>query len=474
MLGEMHSVRIYHSALTEMDIKQLAGKTVDLLSVSPTCQCPSSRPRLTSSSLMCVDITDSNSVTRINSDSHPTFYMTDASLSTWWQSENADVPVIVDIALGSLREVLVVEIKFESEYPKAMILDKSLDGTNWVTLQYFASDCQVAFGLPTRGVLVNSTDVNCVSVYSIAGHSGDAEFRFLDKSRPGVSMYLTDTTMQEFVQARYIRFQLLQSFGLVPTRTYFAIKHVSVSGRACVCNGHSDTCIDGVCVCRHNTAGSNCDRCLPLYNQQPWKRGGITSANECVECQCYGHASTCVYDKAINSGRCLNCLHNTAGAKCDECTTFYYRKSGTSLHSVNVCSDCDCLLGGVTDNGDCQRGDLPNGDSGQCKCKLLTTGQTCDRCIDGFYNLTAFNPKGCEECGCDIIGTVGASLSCDSITGKCHCKEHVVGLQCDECERGYYNLSHPDGCQPCHTQCSSSGCIGPGADKCNVRYYNFL
>ena len=466
----MHSVRIYHSALTEYDIKQLGGLVVFPPSVSPRCRCPPSHPRLNSNTLTCSDITNSDSLARINVNSHPAFYITDTSTTTWWQSENSVVPVMVEIPLGALREVLLTEVKFTSEYPKAMRLDKSLDGTEWVTLQYFASDCQAVFGLPAHGILTNSTDVNCVSTYSIAEKNGDAQFKFLDKLRPGVSNYLTDSTMQDFVQARYVRVQLLQSFGSIPKRTQFAIKHISISGRACVCNGHSDMCMNGKCVCRHNTDGNNCERCLPLYNKQPWKAGTIKSASECLQCQCYGHSTSCVYDEKSSDGRCVNCSHNTAGLECEQCSVFYYRQPGTSLYSVNVCSNCNCHLAGVTNSGDCQRGDLTNGDSGQCNCKLLTAGRTCDHCIDGFYNLSASNPDGCDQCGCDATGTVGGSVSCDSITGQCRCKPHVVGLQCDECERGYHNLSNPNGCELCHVQCSSLGCSGPGPDDCNVRY----
>ena len=35
-------------------------------------------------------------------------------------------------------------------------------------------------------------------------------------------------------------------------------------------------------------------------------------------------------------------------------------------------------------------------DPGDCLCKNKTTGRRCDRCQDGYYNLTAENPEGCQ------------------------------------------------------------------------------
>lgn len=41
--------------------------------------------------------------------------------------------------------------------------------------------------------------------------------------------------------------------------------------------------VHGKCVCRHNTAGDHCERCAPLYNDQPWQaaNGIIGTPHKC-------------------------------------------------------------------------------------------------------------------------------------------------------------------------------------------------
>ncbi len=69
---------------------------------------------------------------------------------------------------------------------------------------------------------------------------------------------------------------------------YYAISNLVVGGR-CKCNGHASECIEGVtggikkyvCRCEHNTAGDDCEKCKPLYNDRPWARATRNTANPC-------------------------------------------------------------------------------------------------------------------------------------------------------------------------------------------------
>ena len=54
---------------------------------------------------------------------------------------------------------------------------------------------------------------------------------------------------------------------------------------------------------------------------------------------------------------------------------------------------------------------------------------------DGHGNLEA----GCEECNCDHQGST--SERCNPVTGQCGCKKGVIGLRCDVCEKGHFDLT---------------------------------
>ena len=60
----------------------------------------------------------------------------------------------------------------------------------------------------------------------------------------------------------------------------------------------------------------------------------------------------------------------------------------------------------------------------------------------GFYGIKM--RKGCLECGCDAVGSFG--FNCNTQTGQCSCKPGVSGQICDRCHLGYFNLSTV-GCQ---------------------------
>ena len=109
-----------------------------------------------------------------------------------------------------------------------------------------------------------------------------------------------------------------------------------------------------------------CDSCKPLYNDKLFRPGDQLNAFNCKPCQCYNHASSCVYNASLDpfpsdhnrggGGMCVDCAHNTEGRNCQKCKQFYFRAEGTSLSAVDVCKSCDCNAVGMTDaNAECLR-----------------------------------------------------------------------------------------------------------------------
>lgn len=63
-----------------------------------------------------------------------------------------------------------------------------------------------------------------------------------------------------------------------------------------------------------------------------------------------------------------------------------------------IISACSCDPLGSEDNGECLGHSDPARGlvAGQCFCKTYVTGESCDSCQDGYYDLSADNPDGCS------------------------------------------------------------------------------
>ncbi|KAG9353218.1 hypothetical protein JZ751_017794 [Albula glossodonta] len=82
-----------------------------------------------------------------------------------------------------------------------------------------------------------------------------------------------------------------------PQGASFAV-YTLLAGGTCLCHGHAEQClpltvrrgallqtdmVHGRCICLHHTAGEHCDKCAPLYNDQPWRpaNGSSGEPNPC-------------------------------------------------------------------------------------------------------------------------------------------------------------------------------------------------
>nr|XP_037852599.1 netrin-4 isoform X2 [Chlorocebus sabaeus] len=174
--------------------------------------------------------------------------------------------------------------------------------------------------------------------------------------------------------------------------------------------------VHGKCMCKHNTAGSHCQHCAPLYNDRPWEAAdGKTGApNECRTCKCNGHADTCHFDVNVweasgnrSGGVCDDCQHNTEGQHCQRCKPGFYRDLRRPFSAPDACKPCSCHPVGsaVLPANSVTFCDPSNGD---CPCKPGVAGRHCDRCMVGYWG---FGDYGCRPCDC--------AGSCDPITGDC-------------------------------------------------------
>uniref|UniRef100_A0A8C8S7I5 Netrin-1 n=1 Tax=Pelusios castaneus TaxID=367368 RepID=A0A8C8S7I5_9SAUR len=354
---------------------------------------------------------------------------------TWWQSAQGVHREEIRLDLETAFYLTHVIIVFKSPRPAAMVLERSQDkGQTWRPYKYFSVNCTATFGLPDD---LTEEGSMCTSRYSdaVPCTRGEVIFRALTPTNKIEDPYSAEA--QDLLKLTNLRLLLLkrqecpcQGLGLLekPQRfAHYAIYDLIVRG-SCFCNGHAEECqlsngtgstenmVHGKCVCRHNTAGKHCERCAPLYNDQPWKPGdGKTGApNECRKCRCHNHADSCHFNLSVwlasgkqSGGVCDNCKHNTEGHRCQRCKPGFYRDRGKLMSSPEVCKPCSCQPMGSA-NATFSRSWRCHPKTGFCYCKPGVAGPNCDRCLMGYWG---FGENGCRPCDC--------ARDCDPHTGNC-------------------------------------------------------
>uniref|UniRef100_A0A8C5T7X4 Netrin-4 n=1 Tax=Malurus cyaneus samueli TaxID=2593467 RepID=A0A8C5T7X4_9PASS len=369
--------------------------------------------------------------------SHLPADMTDdffANPISWWQSAQGVHREEIRLDFETEFYLTHVIAVFKSPRPAAMVLERSQDyGQTWRPYKYFSVNCTATFGLQDDLIEEGSM---CTSRYSdaVPCTRGEVIYRALGPANKIEDPYSPQA--QDLLKLTNLRLLLLKrqecpchGLGLVekPQRfAHYAIYDLIIRG-SCFCNGHAEECdsgaapcrvpgVHGKCVCRHNTAGDHCEKCAPLYNDQPWKPGdGKTGApNECRKCRCHNHAESCHFDLSVwlasgkrSGGVCDNCKHNTEGHRCQRCKPGFYRDRGKPLSSPEVCKPCACQpMGSANTTFSSSWRCHPR--TGFCYCKPGVAGPKCDRCLVGYWG---FGEHGCQPCDC--------ARDCDQHTGTC-------------------------------------------------------
>ncbi|XP_070687634.1 laminin subunit beta-4 [Pempheris klunzingeri] len=401
----------------------------------------------------------------------------------WWQSENGVHQVSIRLDLETMFQLSHLVLTFKSYRPAAMLVERSKDlGRSWKVFRYFADDCSLHFPSVSAQPADSIDDVVCDSRYSGSEPSTDGEvvLKALDPIFEIGNPYAPN--IQDLITLTNIRINFTHLFTLGDTllarrrrnpqdKYYYALYNMVVRG-SCFCNGHASQCtpvdpgrgdvfsqagmVHGRCVCQHDTAGENCERCQDFHHDSPWRPGGGSTANICRRCNCHGHSDSCHFDAArfaatggTSGGVCDNCRHDRTGPQCEQCRPFLYQDPQRATDDPHACIPCDC------DPAGSQGGGLCDPLRGQCICKDNVEGQRCDRCRHGFFSLRQDDPAGCQECRCNVLGSIG----CDPVTGSCECNRLATGPQCDRCLAGFWGLGNSAvRCSPC--DCDIGGAQG--------------
>ncbi len=197
----------------------------------------------------------------------------------------------------------------------------------------------------------------------------------------------------------------------------------------CMCNGHSD-CegeggLDRCLNCLNNTQGDRCQRCRPGYVGNP-RDGG-----ECRSCSefCHGMSNQCVKKKRGEEEG---------------------RKGQFSIDDLLEEKEEEKPAGLLEEEATC------------VDCRGNSEGERCERCSKGFFSdlsLSSNRALFCRPCECN-----GHGDSCDWLTGEsCNCANNTVSAchssssSSSSTSSSYHRrLSHP----------SSSGCWRSQCSKC--------
>lgn len=450
--------------------------------VAEECTCNSLFPVPTTASLCC----DSNGTQcrgRVNAKAHPPQLAIDGDMATYWQTQARPADASISFDLEIERELSKITFHFKGAAPSDFKIERSQDGTTWTAYQFYAIDCLSTFGMQQDGALTAPDAVVCSSPPQAVAPSGTTQVSFSPVSSARKSLasntYVRSERLQRFARASYLRLSIVDLYdettarddfdAPIATVPFIRLAEVEVAGR-CSCNGHAEVCSetgpedDLRCICSHNAAGDNCEVCLPLFNNKPWRRGlDVANPNECERCECNNHAVSCVYSQATFNetgigGVCTDCTDNTAGQQCESCKHLFYKNPAVLRTSPDSCLACNCFAAGRTNDGGCDLED------GQCACKTNVEGRQCDQCKDEFFGLSAALEVGCNACDCNVLGTVGGSNVCDKVTGQCPCLDSTTGRRCDQCAVGYFlpDGRQPGQCEPCHPECGDLGCVRSG------------
>uniref|UniRef100_A0A803SQN4 Laminin subunit beta 3 n=1 Tax=Anolis carolinensis TaxID=28377 RepID=A0A803SQN4_ANOCA len=390
----------------------------------------------------------------------------------WWQSQNDVNHVSLQLDLDKKFQLDSILLDFRSPLPVGMVIERSTDfGTTWKVYQYLSTDCATSFPQISSGLPQTWQDVRCQDMqtqHRPPQNGGKIEFNPIGLASGMTTSHSQNVNnLAEFTNLRvnFTQLSRLPHQGYRLPSAFYALTEMQVQG-SCFCHGHADRCaapdassgepgamIHGHCMCQHNTAGANCDRCAAFYHDQPWRPAEDNSPNECHPCECDPDGTVPGSSCDPLNGRCV-CKDNVQGDRCHLCKPGFTQLTNSNPQG---CRDCACNVLGSCRNMPC------DDETGRCFCLPSVVGEKCDTCAANHWKIAS--GEGCQACQCNPQNSL--SLQCNQFTGQCPCREGYGGLTCSALEiRVCPDRSYGDirtGCRAC--DCSFEGTEEMGCDK---------
>ncbi|KAM4812598.1 laminin subunit gamma-2 [Urocitellus parryii] len=146
----------------------------------------------------------------------------------------------------------------------------------------------------------------------------------------------------------------------------------------------------------------------------------------CKPCPCHNGFSCSVMPET-EEVVCNNCPLGVTGARCELCADGYFGDPFGERGPVRPCQLCQCNNNiDPSASGNCDRL------TGRClKCIHNTAGVHCDQCKAGYFgDPLAPNPADkCRACNCNPMGSEPVECRSD---GSCVCKPGFGGLNCEQ------------------------------------------
>ncbi|XP_036297904.1 laminin subunit gamma-2 [Pipistrellus kuhlii] len=188
----------------------------------------------------------------------------------------------------------------------------------------------------------------------------------------------------------------------------------------CNCQGGGTCDPDtGDCYSGDENPDIGCADCpLGFYNDPHDPRS-------CKPCPCRNGFSCSVMPET-EEVVCNNCPPGVTGARCELCAEGYFGDPFGERGPLRSCQPCQCNNNvDPSASGNCDRL------TGRClKCIHNTAGAHCDQCKPGYFgDPLAPNPADkCRACNCNPMGS--EPMECRS-DGSCVCKPGFGGLNCE-------------------------------------------